>query len=288
MKVDQELLEDYGLLLLKLKMFPYFDIANYILYCLAVREDIQLHQSATPNFHKRHPFATYVSSMLLCFGSGMIAHLILGEPLLSDFKSHQGLALASVCWYLVFFSPFDVFYKFAKFLPVKIVLSVLKEVIRVRKVYEGVAHALHIYPDSYVIIVLVGCIKGSGSGFLTIIDRFTRGFYLPNTSEVLHPTFASKACLVASILFTLERKSLLPSFTRNILFFCVIVFFCYVKIMSLFLKSFDPFVPFENLTAAVFFGGIMDALRKARTTAQAATPTEANNKVATTEAKKTD
>jgi len=56
--------------------------------------------------------------------------------------------------------------------------------------------------------------------------------------------------------------------------------------MSIFLKSFDPFVPFENLTAAVFFGGIMDAFRKAR--AKATTASEANNKVATTDAKKTD
>lgn len=285
MKVDQEAIEDYGLLLLKLKMFPYFDIANYILMCLAVREDIHLHQSSIPNFHKRHPLACYLSSMLLCFGGGMLAHLILGEPLMADFKSHQGLALATVCWYLVFFSPFDMFYKFVKLLPVKIVLSVMKELLRARKVYDGVAHALHIYPNSYVIVIAVGCMKGAGSGFLGIIERFNRGFYLPNSSELLHPTFASKACFLASILFTLERKSLLPSFTRNILFFCVVVFICYVKIMSIFIKSFDPFVPFENLTAAVFFGGIMDALRKARA-AKAAK--ESGNKVATTESKKTD
>lgn len=284
MKIDQETIEDYGLLLLKLKMFPYFDIANYILMCLAVREDIHLHQSSIPNFHKKHPFSCYLSSMLLCFGGGMIAHLILGEPVLADFKSHQNLALASVCWYLVFFSPFDLFYKFVKFLPVKIVLCILKEVLRARKVYEGVTHSLHLYPNSYVIIVLVGAMKGAGSGFLTIIDRFNRGFYLPNTSEILHPTFASKACFVISILFTIERKSLLPNFTRNILFFCVVVFLCYVKIMSLFLKSFDPFVPFENLTAAVFFGGIIDALRKARGATR--TTTESSNKVATADSNK--
>lgn len=34
--------------------------------------------------------------------------------------------------------------------------------------------------------------------------------------------------------------------------------------MSLFIKSFDPFIPFENLTAAVFFGGIIDAFKKAQ------------------------
>lgn len=48
MKIDQDALEDYGLLLLKLKMFPYFDIAHYVLMCLAVRDDIHLHQPSKP------------------------------------------------------------------------------------------------------------------------------------------------------------------------------------------------------------------------------------------------
>jgi hypothetical protein len=30
------------------------------------------------------------------------------------------------------------------------------------------------------------------------------------------------------------------------------------------MKSFDPFVPFENISAAVFFGGLIDALKKAQ------------------------
>jgi hypothetical protein len=90
--------------------------------------------------------------------------------------------------YLVFFSPFDVCYKVVKFLPCKIALSVAKEVLRTRKIYDGVGHAIHLVPNAYVIIVTIGALKGAGSGFLTIIDRFNRGFYLPNASEVLHPS----------------------------------------------------------------------------------------------------
>lgn len=89
---------------------------------------------------------------------------------------------------MVFFSPFDIVYKLIKFLPIKIALSVCKELQRSRKIIDGVNHASHLYPNSYVIIVLVGALKGSGSGFLTIIDRFNRGFYLPNSNEILHPS----------------------------------------------------------------------------------------------------
>jgi hypothetical protein len=45
MKIDKALLEEYGLILMKLKMFPYFDIAHYILMCYHVREDIHQHQT---------------------------------------------------------------------------------------------------------------------------------------------------------------------------------------------------------------------------------------------------
>ena len=89
---------------------------------------------------------------------------------------------------MVFFSPFDIFYKLVKFTPIKIVLYASKELQRSRKIYDGVGHALHLYPNAYIIIVLVGALKGAGSGFLTIIDRFNRGFYLPNSGEVLHPS----------------------------------------------------------------------------------------------------
>jgi hypothetical protein len=36
--------------------------------------------------------------MLLCFGGGIIAHFLLGEPILDDFKNHQGLLTATIAW----------------------------------------------------------------------------------------------------------------------------------------------------------------------------------------------
>ena len=54
MKIDKATLEEYGLLLLKLKMFPYFDIAHYILMCYHVREDIHQHQPGTKKLFSQH------------------------------------------------------------------------------------------------------------------------------------------------------------------------------------------------------------------------------------------
>ncbi len=55
------------------------------------------------------------------------------------------------------------------------------------------------------------------------------------------------------------------------------MFFVYVKIISLFFKSFDPFVPFENLFSAVFFGGLLDAFKKANVNPSQANATASTN-----------
>lgn len=58
--------------------------------------------------------------------------------------------------YIVFYTPFDVGYKVAKFLPVKVAASAMKEIYRAKKVYDGVSHAGKLYPNAYVIMIIIG------------------------------------------------------------------------------------------------------------------------------------
>lgn len=80
--------------------------------------------------------------------------------------------------YLVFYTPFDIGYSISKFLPVKLVFSVMKEIYRYvfslmllcsfnkcvifscKKVHDGVLHAAKLYPNAYIIMVLIGTLKG--------------------------------------------------------------------------------------------------------------------------------
>jgi len=71
--------------------------------------------------------------------------------------------------YLVFYSPFDVVYKVGKLLPFKMVICGLKEVQRASKVYGAVNHTAKLYPNAYIIIVLIGTIKGNPLGVTQIV-----------------------------------------------------------------------------------------------------------------------
>nr|CAI5849822.1 unnamed protein product [Callosobruchus analis] len=56
----------------------------------------------------------------------------------------------------------DVAYRLAEFFPVKIIALVMKEIYRCRKVYDGVDHAAKLYPDAFLIMIVIGIVKGNG------------------------------------------------------------------------------------------------------------------------------
>ena len=65
--------------------------------------------------------------------------------------------------YLINYSPFDLVYKICKFLPFKLFIYCLKEVQRANKIHHGVLYAMKLYPGSYVIIGIIGVVKGEVS-----------------------------------------------------------------------------------------------------------------------------
>jgi len=259
-KVDQEILLGVGGSVQRLKMYPYFDIAHYILMIATVRDDLGTNASS---FSRRHPLSCWLSSMVICFAGNFLANFLLGEPLIAPFKKHDDILLATVVWYFVFYSPFDVVYKLSKVLPVKIVLSILKETQRAYKIHHGVAYAAKLYPNAFLIHVIVGTAKGAGSGIIRLFEQLVRGVWIPHQSEILRPSFATKACVIASIIFTLDKHSLYITLPHEIVYLGIVAFFVYFKLSAILLHVNDPLAPFENLFCALFMGGIWDALSRA-------------------------
>ena len=64
------------------------------------------------------------------------------------------------CRYVLNYSPFDIMYKLCKLLPFKVVIYCMKEIQRASKVLHGVHFAMKIYPNEWVIISVVGVLKG--------------------------------------------------------------------------------------------------------------------------------
>lgn len=59
----------------------------------------------------------------------------------------------------------------SKILPIKIFLYILKEIQRVYKIHHGVAYAAKLYPNAYLIHIVIGTAKGAGSGIIKIFEQ---------------------------------------------------------------------------------------------------------------------
>ena len=63
----------------------------------------------------------------------------------------------------------------------------LEMCIRAKKVHDGVTHAAKLFPNAYLIMIVIGAVKGNGAGFVKIVERLFRGVWTPTVVEFLVP-----------------------------------------------------------------------------------------------------
>ncbi|XP_066460717.1 trimeric intracellular cation channel type A isoform X2 [Eleutherodactylus coqui] len=192
--------------------------------------------------------------MLYCFGSYILADVLLGDSPIDYFSNNANVLLASAVWYLMFFCPLSLFYKCVSFLPVKLVLVGMKEVVRVRKIAIGIHHAHHHFHDGWVVMVLIGWVKGSGVALMSNVEQLLRGVWKPETNEILHMSFPTKASLYGAILFTLQQSHWLPISKANLIFFFTLLMATCKIYMTATHSHGSPFALLENGICSILFG----------------------------------
>uniref|UniRef100_A0A8D2NFU4 Trimeric intracellular cation channel type A n=1 Tax=Zonotrichia albicollis TaxID=44394 RepID=A0A8D2NFU4_ZONAL len=158
--------------------------------------------------------------------------------------------------YLIFFCPMNLFYKCVSFLPVKLILVAMKEVVRVRKISAGVHHAHHLYHHGWFVMVATGWLKGSGVALMSNFEQLLRGVWKPETNEILHMSFPTKASLYGTVLFTLQQTHWLPISEANLIFFFSMFMIVCKVFMTATHSHASPFAPLENLLCPVLFGSV--------------------------------
>lgn len=143
--------------LIKLNMYPYFEGVHGLLTALYIRQELG---PTAHKFSRRHPFSCWASTMLSFFSGSLLANFFLAEPLTDVFKSSQTVVLATLTWYIVFYSPFDIVCKLISLRPCYILLDCAREILRAKVIYTGVTHTARIYPGNYAIIIFIGALRG--------------------------------------------------------------------------------------------------------------------------------
>ncbi|NXQ65511.1 TM38A protein, partial [Quiscalus mexicanus] len=97
---------------------------------------------------------------------------------------------------------------------------------------------------------------GSGVALMSNFEQLLRGVWKPETNEILHMSFPTKASLYGTVLFTLQQTHWLPISEANLIFFfSMFMIVCKVFMTATHSHS-SPFAPLENLICPVLFGSV--------------------------------
>lgn len=58
----------------------------------------------------------------------------------------------------------------------------------IQQIHDGVTHAAKLYPNAYLIMIIIGTLKGNGAGFTKLLERLIRGAWTPTAMEFMQPT----------------------------------------------------------------------------------------------------
>nr|XP_020456604.1 trimeric intracellular cation channel type B [Monopterus albus] len=236
--------------LANLSMFPYFDMAHYIVSIVALRE-----QPGALEVSRVSPLACWFSSMLFCFGGAVLSGVMLAEPLVAPLANSTSVLLASIIWYLVFYCPMDLVYCCAALLPLRLVLSGMKEVTRTWKVLGGVTQAHSKYKDSLLVMIAVGWAKGAGAGLIRNFEQLVRGVWTPETNELLKMSYPTKITLIGAVLFTLQQTHYLPLQKHHLMLIYTVFIVANKSRMILTGSSASPFATIESAIYKTLFTG---------------------------------
>ena len=91
--------------------------------------------------------------MLICFAHTIFVAFACGEPIMDAFEEPFSVLVATVLWYLLFYSPNDVVYKTTKLMPFRIPLYIIKGLYYPKKIAAGIKHAKHIFHGNILALV---------------------------------------------------------------------------------------------------------------------------------------
>lgn len=240
-------------------MFPFFDIANSIKAAMLVRGSFG---SRFEELATNHPITCWITTMLSQSAGGIISNLLLGNPSMAIFSDPYKLPIATIIWFIVFYSNF---YDLFKFIPVALVYAAMAEVHRAKRILGGVTSAAEIYPSSYAVMILIGTIGGNGKDALKIMSALLNRLKSPQSADTVHMIPWTKFSLLAALLFTLTRlytanedaftnvfpEIPAPHIMLDLVFMGVVLIFELFMLLNFINLTFDPFAPLGYLTRLI-------------------------------------
>lgn len=261
-----ELVDNCSEFLDEYKKHPGVELAKVTLAVLGLRLDLvkselsanpSINVAAVPRFAHAHPFVTWLSCFATAYAGSILGCFLAGDSILLPFTNASSLLFSTIAFFLVFFSPFDLFGRLFLLRPFNLLLAIAAEVYRVGNIVGGVRFGAGLPMASSAsfpvpLLVTMGVVKGAGSSILLPFIRLLRtgsmaGGWSGHSNEILRPSLFLKASFWASLLVTAFHLNLLPAHvTFPVLHVFLHVFFVLLRLAATLTPDASTLDPFRT------------------------------------------
>ena len=232
-------------LLLTFPVFPYLWIPHCIMMSLVAR---QMYEPSARDYARAHPLSCILRSFFYTYPGGILSSLLLSEPPLALLTNLPALTTMLFAWYLVYFSPHDIFARCILYTRITLPFSMAQDFLRLHLCLGGVAQIAKLYPDAFIYMVVFAVCKSSGFMVLKYLENALSAKSWPSFHV---PNYPTKTCILASAVFAAQASGIYdfggngPILAGLTLFAISLRIFCYA--------TDDPYQPIESLTCRVLF-----------------------------------
>ncbi len=230
--------------------FPYLWIPHCLLMSLALRSTLG---ASALDFARQNPLSCFMRAMLYTYPGGIMSALLLCQPPFEFLTNTPMITTMIVAWYLVFFCPFDLFFKTFHAAKLGLPFFVLSDFLRLHLCLAGVTMIQKVHPTAFIYMVFFAVIKSSGFMVLKYAEHaMDHGLDKP----FVVPNYPTKTCVLASVAFAASANGLVGVGMKPLLA-GLTLWAVNLRLMALFThdaNGADPYDWFERLTCGLVFG----------------------------------
>lgn len=219
----------------------------HTVHCLATSASIRSQPGALEFAHS-HPLASMAGNLMIVNAGGILVAAALGKPLIGPFVNVPNGLLAMFIWWMVYFGPGDIAFELYKFKPLQVLLMLIRETRRCKKILWAVELADSVFKGQWIVLVLVGALGGCSGKFLQTTEESIRKKSSDiKKGEFLQISFVTKASLLIAAVYTAIKADLIGlTIVQGILLnVCCL---CTINLAMSLAGLPDPFHPIANAT----------------------------------------
>lgn len=224
--------------------FPFFLTFHTIFICRKLR----------PFLRKRYWLLNLILTTLNTVAGGtIVSYMICKKP--KWLYSNKEIPLIIIIWYLINFSPFDLFYKITNLSFFQFFINIFEITNRIKSIFTYIDLVIEEIPGSYVASILTGYLIGIGGTLVygLIIKILEPNKYDPQImNELSYPGWCSKSSFLISLFYYLGTDpniSILNISKEDL----KIIIMTYFVIYEMFLQTKLPLADIFSLPINLFF-----------------------------------